>query len=327
MRVHFSHRSSGLAANEEAAILASLGAKTAHAAMDATRQFDPLIRRWFADNYRAPTDIQAKSWPEIATGGHVLITAPTGSGKTLTAFLWAINAFATGASVPGATRLVYVSPLKALNNDIRANLTGPITDIRERFADANRDFPPLRVQTRSGDTEASERQRMLRRPPELLITTPESLNLLLTTVRGRQALSTVEAVILDEIHAVVENRRGVQLMTGLERLVEIAGEFQRIALSATVRPLDAVAEYVGGCTAPGERRPVSVIRSDATKSIDFRVRFPEAARTAADNGEKIWEPLSDSFKDVIASNHSTLFFTNSRRMAEKITLKLNDDDM
>ena len=295
--------------------------------MDATSQFDPLIRRWFADNYRAPTDIQAKSWPEIATGAHVLITAPTGSGKTLTAFLWAINAFATGASVPGATRLVYVSPLKALNNDIRANLTGPITDIRERFADANRDFPPLRVQTRSGDTEASERQRMLRRPPELLITTPESLNLLLTTVRGRQALSTVEAVILDEIHAVVENRRGVQLMTGLERLVEIAGEFQRIALSATVRPLDAVAEYVGGCTAPGERRPVSVIRSDATKSIDFRVRFPEAARTAADNGEKIWEPLSDSFKDVIASNHSTLFFTNSRRMAEKITLKLNDDDI
>ena len=293
--------------------------------MDVLKQFDPEVARWFAATYRAPTDIQARSWPRIAAGGHVLITAPTGSGKTLTAFLWAINAFATGASEPGATRVVYISPLKALNNDIRANLLGPVADIRERFADADRAFPKLRIQTRSGDTEAGDRQRMLRRPPELLITTPESLNLLLTTVRGRQTLATVEAVILDEIHAVVENRRGVQLMTGLERLVELAGEFQRIALSATVKPLDSVAAYVGGFEAPGKRRDVATIESRAKKTIDFRIRFPEAARTAADNGEKIWEPLSDSFKDVIASNRSTLFFTNSRRMAEKITLKLNDD--
>ena len=293
--------------------------------MDVLEQFDPEIRRWFSATYRTPTDVQARSWPQIATGAHVLITAPTGSGKTLTAFLWAINAFATGASEPGATRVLYISPLKALNNDIRANLVGPVAEIRARFADAGRSFPQLRVQTRSGDTEANERQRMLRRPPELLITTPESLTLLLTTVRGRQALSTVEAVILDEIHAVVENRRGVQLMTGLERLVEVAGEFQRIALSATVRPLEHVAEYVGGFSSAGSRRPVAVIESRARKAIDFRVRFPDAARTAADNGEKVWEPLSDSFKDVIESNHSTLFFTNSRRMAEKITLKLNDD--
>ena len=303
-------------------------------------RYHPEIRDWFLSRFRTPTDIQALSWPRIAAGEHLLITAPTGSGKTLTAFLWAINSFATGQSEPSAgereglaprmkkadaTRVLYISPLKALNNDIRANLVVPIAEIRERFAEAGAEFPNIRVQTRSGDTDPGDRQRMLRRPPELLITTPESLTLLLTTVRGRQALSTVETVILDEIHSVVENRRGVQLMTGLERLVEVAGEFQRVALSATVRPLEAVADYVGGRDAAGARRPVRIVESRAPKAIDFRVRFPEAARVAADNGEKVWEPLSDTFKDVIDANRSTLFFTNSRRMAEKITLKLNDD--
>ena len=288
-------------------------------------RFHPEIRDWFVDRFRTPTDVQEQSWPRIAAGEHLLITAPTGSGKTLTAFLWAIDAFATGQSEPEATRVLYISPLKALNNDIRANLVDPIREIRERFAEAGAEFPNIRVQTRSGDTDPGDRQRMLRRPPELLITTPESLTLLLTTVRGRQALSTVETVITDEIHSVVENRRGVQLTTGLERLVEVAGEFQRVALSATVRPLEAVADYVGGRDAAGVRRPVGIVESKAPKAIDFRVRFPEAARVAADNGEKIWEPLSDSFKDVIDANRSTLFFTNSRRMAEKITLKLNDD--
>lgn len=288
-------------------------------------RFHPQIRGWFRDRFRTPTDVQERSWPRIAAGEHLLITAPTGSGKTLTAFLWAIDAFATGQSDPEATRVLYVSPLKALNNDIRANLVEPIAELRERFTQAGLEFPNLRVQTRSGDTEPGDRQRMLRRPPELLITTPESLTLLLTTLRGRQALSTIRTVILDEIHSVVENRRGVQLMTGLERLVEVAGEFQRVALSATVRPLEAVAAYVGGRDASGERRPVGIVDSKAAKAIDFRVRFPEAARVAADNGEKIWEPLSDSFRDLIDANRSTLFFTNSRRMAEKITLKLNDD--
>ena len=288
-------------------------------------RFHPQIQGWFHDRFRVPTDVQELSWPRIAAGDNLLITAPTGSGKTLTAFLWAIDAFATGQSEPEATRVLYISPLKALNNDIRANLVEPIREIRERFAEAGLEFPNLRVQTRSGDTEPGDRQRMLRRPPELLITTPESLTLLLTTVRGRQALSTIRTVILDEIHSVVENRRGVQLMTGLERLVEVAGEFQRVALSATVRPLEAVADYVGGRNASGAKRPVGIVDSKIAKAIEFRVRFPEAARVAADNGEKIWEPLSDSFKDVIDANRSTLFFTNSRRMAEKITLKLNDD--
>ena len=293
--------------------------------MSALDRFHPEIQHWFRERFRTPTDVQERSWPRIAAGEHLLITAPTGSGKTLTAFLWAIDAFARGQSEPDATRVLYISPLRALNNDIRANLVEPIREIRERFETAGTDFPDIRVQTRSGDTEPGDRQRMLRRPPELLITTPESLTLLLTTVRGRQALSTVETVILDEIHSVVENRRGVQLMTGLERLVEVAGEFQRVALSATVRPLDAVADYVGGRDAAGTKRRLGIVESKVAKAIEFRVRFPEAARVAADNGDKIWEPLSDSFRDVIDANRSTLFFTNSRRMAEKITLKLNDD--
>ena len=300
-------------------------AHAAPSAVSALADFHPGIAAWFRDRFPAPTDVQERSWPRIAAGEHLVITAPTGSGKTLTAFLWGLNTFALGTSTPGATRVLYISPLKALNNDIRRNLTEPLGQLKAVFLARGETFPSLRAQTRSGDTEQGERQRMLRRPPEILITTPESLTLLLTTVRGRQALSTVETVILDEIHSIVENRRGVMLMTGLERLVEVAGEVQRVALSATVRPLETVARYVGGVDARGRPRPVGVIESSAEKHIELAVRFPEAARVAAENGQKIWDPLSDSFKDVIDSNRSTLFFTNSRRMAEKITLKLNDD--
>ena len=287
--------------------------------------FHPGVAAWFASAFEAPTEVQAQSWPRIAAGEHLVITAPTGSGKTLTAFLWALNAFATGASLPGATRVLYVSPLKALNNDIRRNLTEPLRQLRDVFDDRGETFPSVRAATRSGDTPQGERQRLLRRPPEILITTPESLLLLLTTTRGRQALSTVETVIVDEIHSIVENRRGASLMTSLERLVEIAGEFQRIALSATVRPIDAVARFVGGSDANDRARAVGTVCATSDKKIELAVRFPEAARYAAENGKKVWEPLSDVFKDVIDANRSTLFFANSRRLTEKITLKLNDD--
>ena len=284
--------------------------------------FHPDIQRWFEATYPAPTDVQSRSWPLIADGRHTLITAPTGSGKTLTAFLWSLNRFATGACEPGATRVLYISPLKALNNDIRRNVLNPLAELRRDYG-----FPDLRVQTRSGDTPQSDRQRMLKRPPDILITTPESLSLLLTTARGRQALGNVETVILDEIHSIVDNRRGVALMTGIERLADFAGEFQRVALSATVRPLDAVAHYVGGYTADGTAREVEIVDSQAEKHIELSIRFPEAARTAAENGQKVWDPLSDSFRDIIDANRSTLFFTNSRRLAEKITHKINRDDV
>ncbi len=282
--------------------------------------FHSSVQDWFSREFPGPTSVQSQSWPLIADGAHVLITAPTGSGKTLTAFLWSLNQFATGAWSPGHTSVVYISPLKALNNDIQCNLLSPLSALREVA-----DYPRINVQTRSGDTPQSERQRMLRRPPEILITTPESLSLLLTTHKGRQALTQVKTVILDEIHSIVDNRRGVQLMTSLERLVDLAGEFQRIALSATVNPLSVIAAYVGGFSAEGRPRKVAIVEAPQDKVIDFRVRFPEAARHAAENGEKIWASLADSFRDIIDANQSTLFFTNSRRLAEKITLQINDD--
>ena len=259
----------------------------------------------------------------------MLATAPTGSGKTLTAFLWSLNQFAAGVWRPGATRVLYVSPLKALNNDIQRNLLAPLEELRNRAG-----FPEISVRTRSGDTPGGERQRMLRHPPDILITTPESLMLLLTTVRGRQALATVETLILDEIHAVADNRRGAQLMVSVERLVRLAGEFQRIALSATVRPLEAVAAYVGGYLPSGAGREVAVIDAATSgasgdapsrKEIALRVCYPEAVRDAAANDIKIWEPLAENFRELIDGNRSTLFFTNSRRLAEQITLKVNEE--
>jgi len=284
------------------------------------KDFHKSIARWFDATFPAPTDVQRLSWPRIAAGAHLLITAPTGSGKTLTAFLWSLNRFARGELATGATRVLYISPLKALNNDIQRNLLAPLAELRDAG-----DFPEIRVQTRSGDTPQNERQRMLRRPPEILITTPESLFLLLTNRRGSEALASIETVIVDEIHSIVDSRRGVQLMTSLERLADIAGEFQRIALSATVRPLAAVAGYVGGFAADGHARELEIIEAPGAKDIDFRVHFPEAARSAAQQGEPIWNPLSDAFRQHISANASTLLFTNSRSLAEKITFKLNEN--
>jgi len=305
--------------------------------------FHPVVASWFRERIGTPTDVQARAWPEIAAGHHVLVTAPTGSGKTLTAFLWALDRLLTGAWEPGGVRVLYVSPLKALNNDIRRNLLTPLEELQRAFADAHPDQPPphVRVATRSGDTPPDERRRMLRQPPEILITTPESLNILLTSKGGRRVLDGLGAggtVILDEIHAVAGSKRGTHLITAVERLAWLCGEFQRIALSATVRPLERVARFVGGWQAEpqGEAEPryrprqVALVRGEGGKRYDLKVVYPfeeedRGSGQPEDEGlpENFWEVLSDDFRRHIRRNRSTLLFANSRRMTEKVTRYLN----
>ncbi len=297
-------------------------------------RFDPRIRAWFTARYGVPTAVQQAAWGPIAAGEHVLVTAPTGSGKTLTAFLWALDRLATGAWESGTTRVLYVSPLKALNADIERNLIEPLAGIGEAFAAAGSALPPIRVAVRSGDTPPAERQRILRRRPEILITTPESLNLLLLARGGAALFAGLRTVILDEVHAVAGSKRGTHLVTAVDRLVLACGEVQRIAISATVRPLDRVAAWVGGYRlergAGGEprylARPVRVVAVRSEKRYALAVRRVAAAESAEERrgSEALWTALAEELRVRIGELRSTLVFTNSRRMAEKMTRLVND---
>ncbi len=299
---------------------------------DALAPFHPVVRAWFKQRFGTPTNAQAQGWPSIARGDHVLLTAPTGSGKTLTAFLWAIDALLTARYEHGSTRVLYVSPLRALNTDIRNNLDEPLAELQVAFANQGIATPALRACTRSADTTAGERARLLRKPPEILITTPESLNIMLTSQRGRAALSGLQAVVIDEVHDLVGNRRGVQLITALERLAYANGEFQRIALSATVAPLATVARWVGGrrlckeaLTDLYEVRPVQQIRATDRRQIDLQVVFPAAAVNAASRGLTLWQPIAAFLREGIRAHRSSLVFVNSRRLAEQIAHRINMD--
>lgn len=290
--------------------------------------FDPIIQDWFRDAFGEPTDIQDKAWKLISENEHALISAATGSGKTLAAFLWALNQLIVGEWEPGLTRVIYISPLKALNNDIRRNLLEPLAALEARFQANGLEWPDIRVLTRSGDTEQNERRKMLRHPPEILITTPESLNLMLASKDGQRALLGVKSLILDEIHSVVSSKRGVYLMTAVERLTHLNGEFQRIALSATVRPMDTVAEFVGGLRREGEifrPRNVKQAKSSVKKEYAIEVRFPEDADEDISDDD-FWRPIVLQLKEIVAANQSTLIFVNSRALCEKITFKINQSE-
>lgn len=298
--------------------------------------FHPVVQSWFRQHVGTPTDAQRQAWPRIASGRHVLLTAPTGSGKTLAAFLWALDALLTGRVENGALRVLYVSPMRALNNDVRRNLLGPLAELRDAFAAAGQTTPELRVMTRSGDTPADERQRMVKRPPELLITTPESLNILLTSQRGRAVLRGIRTVILDEIHAVLGTKRGVHLITAVDRLVPLCGEFQRIALSATVHPLERVARWVGGFRREASQgdddyrpRHVAIVRSEVKKAYAIEVGFPTAKTEApiepGRDPASIWPHVTREITDALDRNRATLVFANSKRMVEKLTRFVNAD--
>ncbi|RJR43177.1 MAG: DEAD/DEAH box helicase [Desulfobacteraceae bacterium] len=288
------------------------------------RYFHPLVERWFEERVGKPTELQEEAWPLISRGENILISAPTGSGKTLAAFLWAIDRLITGKWRLGRISVLYVSPLKALNNDIQRNLLAPLRELERIFLEENEPFPPIRVLTRSGDTPASDRRRMQRHPPEILITTPESLNLILSSPVGRNILSSVRTVVLDEIHAVAGTKRGTHLITAVDRLVPVSGEFQRIGLSATIEPLEVIAKFLGGLRHEEinrySPRPVLILRSSVRKEYEIRIRFPE---TQPGGGDAFWLPFVDEARAIITRNRSTLVFANSRRLCEKITHLLN----
>ena len=222
-------------------------------------EFHPIVRRWFTDTLGEPSPPQARGWPAIATGAHTLILAPTGTGKTLAAFLWELNALIVDgqrAPLPNAVQILYVSPLKALGNDIHKNLEQPLAELRAAVRGGRRAIPgDSRGRAEWRYAQPAARARMLRVTPHILITTPESLNILLTTERGRTLFPGVRAVIVDEIHAVAGTKRGVHLALTLERLDALClaqgrDAPQRIGLSATQRPLDEIARFLGGCEAP-----------------------------------------------------------------------------
>jgi len=291
--------------------------------------FHPIVRGWFTRTFGTPSPPQVLGWPSIASGAHTLILAPTGSGKTLAAFLWAINHLLEQhlrESLTPGVRILYVSPLKALNNDIQRNLDGPLDGILREAHAANVSLRPIRTAVRTGDTPQAERVRMAKSPPDILITTPESLYLMLTSARSRAVFRTVQYVIVDEIHSVCSNKRGVHLSLSLERLQEIAdGEFIRIGLSATQRPLERIAAFLGGMhwkDGQLQARQVRIIDAGHRKQMDLSVECAPADFSMMVQ-EGVWDLVFAEVLALIKTHRTTLIFVNNRRLAERAAAQLN----
>src|SRR5713226_5582318 len=304
--------------------------------------FHPVIQRWFSETLGEPTAAQKQGWAAIRDKRHTLIAAPTGSGKTLAAFLSALNdLFEEGlrGPLPDEVRVVYVSPLKALSADIHKNLAEPRKGIRRIAEEMGLEAPRITAAVRTGDTTQSERAAMLRTPPHILVTTPESLYLLLTAEKSREILKTVRTVIVDEIHAVIGTRRGAHLAITLERLQQVAEQpLLRLGLSATQKPIDEVAKYLAGVGGresgvgdpngsdprpPTPDPPVTIIDEGHKRTIDLAIEIPRSdVETVMSN--EVWEDYYNRLTQLITEHKTTLVFVNTRRMAERVARHLSD---
>nr|WP_202887651.1 DEAD/DEAH box helicase [Cohnella zeiphila] len=357
------------------------------------QSFHPVLAEWFTASFGDPTDVQTRAWPLIAAGRHTLIAAPTGSGKTLAALLPCLNRIASEPTAAAGVRVLYVTPLKALNNDIHHHVLGFVEELHALAAAGGRNWPGIRCAVRTGDTTSSQRSAMLKRPPDVLVTTPESLFLLLGSEKGRAMLATVRQTVVDEIHDLAGGKRGAHLALSLERLDELCGTpVQRIGVSATQKPLERVARFLGGWEEPeagsaaakpddekaegaggadsaksdgasrilteeadgtgsGEEsrsaaeaaeaeeeagrhagkphplgyrpRPVAIVESRMSKRLDVTVTMPDQSRPAHTR-EAVWQPLLDRIVQLLDGTRSAIVFVNSRRLCERLCLRLND---
>ena len=290
--------------------------------------FHELVRSWFEGKFEGPTEAQALGWPAIAQGRHTLIAAPTGSGKTLAAFLTCIDSLVRMGLedvLPETTQVVYVSPLKALSNDIQKNLSTPLREISSFAEELGTPLPEIRAAVRTGDTKAAERQKMAKRPPHILITTPESLYILLTSKSGREGLKGVKTLILDEIHAVADDKRGSHLSLSVERLCALAeGPITRIGLSATQRPIEEMARFLVGNQniASDGTAECLIVNTGHARALDLDIQLPPEELGPIATHE-IWDETLDTIAGLVDRHGTTLVFVNTRRLVERVAHQLS----